>query len=180
MKNIKTKVKRLQIEYKNLTPVNISECIFADDLAMTVRELQHNISIWNEEVKKVGLNINAQKTKIMKIGGEIQNIDMQLHHAKIEQASECKYLGATIENKGTIDFEINQRVQSVTKTYHPLNKIILSNKNINRRTKMTLYKTVYRPILIHGCETWVMNNRQKSKLQAMEMKYLLKKSKGNN
>ncbi|CAH1978193.1 unnamed protein product [Acanthoscelides obtectus] len=35
---------------------------------------------------------------------------------------------------------------------------------------MTMYRTVFRPILIFGSESWVLTNRQKSKLQAIDMK----------
>ncbi|CAH2013124.1 unnamed protein product [Acanthoscelides obtectus] len=37
---------------------------------------------------------------------------------------------------------------------------------------MTVYRTVFRPILIFGSESWVLTNRQKIKLQAIDMKYL--------
>ncbi|XP_044757830.1 uncharacterized protein LOC123315984 [Coccinella septempunctata] len=39
---------------------------------------------------------------------------------------------------------------------------------------MNVYKAIYRPILTFACESWVLDRRQKSRMQAMEMKYLRK------
>ena len=34
------------------------------------------------------------------------------------------------------------------------------------------YKTVFRLILTYGCESWIVTNKLRSKIQAAEMKYL--------
>ncbi|KAJ8937082.1 hypothetical protein NQ318_017671 [Aromia moschata] len=44
---------------------------------------------------------------------------------------------------------------------------------------MRIYKAVYRPILTYGCESWVLNKKEKVRIGAMEMKYL-RKVKGVN
>ena len=38
-------------------------------------------------------------------------------------------------------------------------KRIWSSKNISRRTKLRLYKTLVVPVLLYGCETWKVNKR---------------------
>ena len=47
----------------------------------------------------------------------------------------------------------------------------IKNKNISEYTKLKVFKTVFRPIVTYGCETWVLDARQKSRIQAMEMLY---------
>ena len=48
----------------------------------------------------------------------------------------------------------------------------INNRNVSERTKIRVFCSIYRPILTFGCETWVLDNRQKSKIQASEMMYL--------
>ena len=49
---------------------------------------------------------------------------------------------------------------------------IINNKQVTKKTKTTLYKTIYRPTLIYGSETWVTSQKLKSKIQAAEMRFL--------
>ena len=37
--------------------------------------------------------------------------------------------------------------------------------------KMTVYNAVVVPSLVYGCETWVLKDRDKVRLQAAEMKF---------
>ena len=46
---------------------------------------------------------------------------------------------------------------------------LLKERDIPVKVKVTIYKTVLRPILIYGCEAWVLIKRLKSKIQAAEM-----------
>ena len=49
---------------------------------------------------------------------------------------------------------------------------LVRETSIPREVKIHLYKSILQPILIYGCETWVLTERLKSKLQAAEMKVL--------
>lgn len=53
-----------------------------------------------------------------------------------------------------------------------MSKIIINNKQISEKNIMALYKKIFRPT--YGSETWTMNQRSISKLQAAEMRYLRK------
>lgn len=153
----------------------ISECLFADDLvvlANTEKDLQINLNIWNEELKKFNMSINIEKTKTMIITKENKKVVIKVEDNIIDQVENYKYLGTIIQNTGSYEEEINARLQATSKVYHAINKTIINNKQLDKNTKMTVFKTVYQPILIHGSETWILNKSQKSKIQAMEMKYL--------
>jgi cysteinyl-tRNA synthetase len=136
----------------------------------TEKELQENLNIWNKVLKEQQMKINIVKTKIMVITKDEKNVDIEIEGTKIEQVNEFKYLGVTINNKGKEDTEINQRISAATKLYHTLGKIFIGKKEITRKTKMTVYQTIFRPVLTFGSESWVMTERQKNRMQAIEMK----------
>lgn len=164
---------KLSVGYKNLRAVEISEGVFADDImlvASSERNLQNNLNVWNEALQKRGMKINKQKTKVMTIGdGEVK---VEIEGTEIEQVNQFKYLGVVIENTGTQDAEINERIEKSVKLYYSMNSKFLNKKEVTRQTKMNVYKAVCRPILTYGCESWVLTQRQKSKIQATEMKFL--------
>jgi hypothetical protein len=51
---------------------------------------------------------------------------------------------------------------------------LLNRKQISKRTKVVVYRTIYRPILTYSCESWVMNSNNQSAIQACETRFLRK------
>ena len=124
--------------------MTISECAFADDLAILTKseeDMKHNLKVWNEELNKHNRTINTEKTKI--IAREDILTDITINGKGIEQVETFTYLGITLNNKGSLEDEINSRILAANRSYFMLNKLILNNKQITKRTKMILYKTIY-------------------------------------
>uniref|UniRef100_A0A1Y1K5K2 Endonuclease-reverse transcriptase n=1 Tax=Photinus pyralis TaxID=7054 RepID=A0A1Y1K5K2_PHOPY len=88
----------------------------------------------------------------------------------MERAATAKII--QIEESGVQDIEINERIVSAAKVYHAIKSTIIRKREISRNTKMKVYKSIFRPILTYGCEGWILDNRTKSKIQSLEMKYL--------
>lgn len=169
------KVNKLNVGHRNLETIQISECVFADDVAImtnTETHLQENIDIWNTILKKYSMKINKEKTKVMAVAENGRTIQIQIENDTLEQVRNFQYLGVIIDEEGKQDLEINRRIEQTVKCYYALNRNFLSRKQISKKTKINIYKSIYRPILTYGCETWIMTDRQKSKIQATEMKYL--------
>ena len=169
--------KKLHVGYHKLQPIQISECAFADDLMISagnVKDLQSNLKIWNDTLKEHNMKINNNKTKVMHIGKKDANIHIRIEGQLIEQVTHYKYLGVEIDRRGSEEIEIQARIQNTSKLYNMLKHVIIGKKEVSRKTKMTVYKTIYRPTLTYGSESWTLNEAQKSKIQAMEMRYLRK------
>ena len=175
IKATKRETKKIKIGYYRLSPVELSECAFADDLmicAPTERDLVGNIKIWERELQRRNLRVNIEKSKVLYIGEEHRQLNVMIDGQKMEQVDMFKYLGTTIHRDGTEDAEIKERIASASRLYYSLSRAFLGRKEVSKKTKMTIYKTVYRPILTYGSESWTLTNRIKSRLQGMEMKYL--------
>ncbi|KAI5747504.1 hypothetical protein M8J77_015356 [Diaphorina citri] len=175
IKACKQRTKKFNIGYWKLQPVFITEMAFADDLAILAKDatiLQFNLNIWNEEMQRRGMTINVNKTKTMVISKNPVKHTINLNNQKVEQVSTFKYLGSVISEDGTIDAEINGRVAAATRCYYSMSRGFINKREVSKRTKVTVFKTVFRPTLTYSSETWTLITKHKSRLQAAEMKYL--------
>lgn len=171
------RIRPMYIGYRNLQPIEVTDCAFADDVVLvtdTVKKLQENVNIWNNVLIKKGMKLNKTKTKVMQVAKETKKIQIHVDDTELEQVETYQYLGIVIEANGDNHVEINNRIQKANNVYYAMNKGFINKKEISSETKMTVFKTIYRPILTYGCESWVLNQRQRSKIQAIEMKYLRK------
>ena len=175
IKSTQQQIKKVYVGHHRLRPVTISECAFADDLvvcAANENTMQENLKVWENELSKRNMKININKTKVMMIGKEHKQLQITLRNEKLEQVDKFKYLGVTLQREGNMDEEINERISQATRLYHTLKETFISKKEISIKTKMTVYKTIFRPILTFGSESWILNNTMKSRIQATNMKYL--------
>jgi hypothetical protein len=58
-------------------------------------------------------------------------------------------------------------------SYYALAKIMKS-REISKSTKLKIYRTIIRPIVIYGCEGWTMSEHMEEALRVWERKTLKK------
>lgn len=75
----------------------------------------------------------------------------------------------TVGNK--IDVEINKRLMLANRGYFGLKKQ-LSSQYFTLQTKTKIYKTILRPIITYGSESWTLTKLQENKLKIFERKIL--------
>ena len=66
---------------------------------------------------------------------------------------------------------LEQRIGMTATTVAALREPVFGNKELSKEAKLTVYSAVV-PTLVYGCEAWVLKERNKMRLQAMEMKVL--------
>ena len=81
----------------------------------------------------------------------------------IEDVDRFVYLSATVSKEGGVTEDIHNRVVKARGVFLRLKKIWSSN-SISRRTKVRLYKTLVKPVLMYGCDTWKMNKSDENKI----------------
>ena len=69
--------------------------------------------------------------------------------------------------------EVRKRIQAESRCYYA-NKKLLSNKLLNYNSKIQIYKTIIRPAVTYGCETWVLTASDENQLYIFERKILRK------
>lgn len=92
---------------------------------------------------------------------------------KFEREDEFKYLGSTVTHSNDISYEIKQRLMAANRAYFALRKLLCS-RILSRTTKVTIYKTLIRPVLSYAAETWSLTKKDVGNLDAFERKILRK------
>jgi hypothetical protein len=77
---------------------------------------------------------------------------------RFKKAEKFKFLGMIINTKNNMTETIQDRIQAGNKAYYA-NQMMLKNMYINRGAKMQIYKTLIRPVVTYGCESWTMKKR---------------------
>jgi hypothetical protein len=63
-----------------------------------------------------------------------------------------------INSKNNMTETFQDGIQAGNKAYYA-NQMMLKNRNINKGAKMQIYKTLIRPVVTCGCESWTMKKR---------------------
>jgi hypothetical protein len=80
-------------------------------------------------------------------------------------------LGTLITTDNNTFVKINNRITLANRNYFGLVNI-LKAKNIKRKYKVIIYKTLVKPVLMYGLETWVLSKADKLRLGVFERKIL--------
>jgi hypothetical protein len=164
----------MQFDESNIS-TRLKQCIaYADDILITARTKQAAIDAF-EKLKhqslKIGLVINENKTKYLRCRrGNYKMDDLYTNNTRLEEIHSYKYLGSIINRGNSIEEEIRARIMSGNKTY--ANRSILKSKLVCKNSKLKIYRTIVRPVVTSGCETWVLKESITQKLLVFERKML--------
>ena len=90
-----------------------------------------------------------------------------------EEVESFTYLGTAFTRTPEIRTEIQTRLMAGNKCIYSLGKM-LRRRNISRKTKMRIYKSVIRPVVTYASELWSMNGAEQERLRVWERKVLRK------
>ena len=101
------------------------------------------------------------------------NSDVNIQGENLERVNTFKYLEATLAENVDLDAEMTHRIQSGWKNWKRISGI-LCDRRISLTVKGKVFKTVVRPAMIYGAETWAVNRpkAQEKKLDVAEMRML--------
>ena len=100
-------------------------------------------------MKKAGLKLNIQKTKIM-ASGPITS--WQIDGKTMETVRDFIFLGSKITANGDCSHEIKRRLLLSIKAMTNLDSI-LKSRDITLPTKVCLIKAMVFPVVMYGCES---------------------------
>ena len=115
-----------------------------------------------EESEKVGLKLNIQKTKIM-ASGPITSWETNGETA--ETVADFIFLGSKSTADDDCCHEIKSRLPLRRKVMTILDSI-LKSRDITLPTKVHLVKAMVFPVVMYGCESWIIKKAERRRIDA--------------
>ncbi|KAI0235174.1 hypothetical protein LSAT2_014355 [Lamellibrachia satsuma] len=159
-----TKEKRNGIQWTMLT--QLDDLDFADDLALlshSHRQMHDKTTELALISERVGLKINKRKTKILRTNTTCET-PIMLEGETLEEVKDFRYLGSIVDTLGGTEADVKKRISKARVAFHLLRNVWKS-KVIGETTKIRLFNTNVKSVLLYGAETRRINKTTLKRIQ---------------
>ncbi|XP_056674919.1 uncharacterized protein LOC130457479 [Monodelphis domestica] len=156
----------------------ILEALFADDCALMAHQENHLQTIvdrFSTATKLFGLTINLSKTEVLyqpAPGRPTNQPCITINSTQLSNVNTFKYLGSTIANDGSLDHEINARIQKASQALRRLLSKVLQHRDVSTATKLKVYNAVVLSSLLYDCETRTLYRKHMKQLEQFHQRSL--------
>ena len=99
---------------------------------------------------------------------------LQAIGATLKLVEKYKYLGFAFTSYGRQDEELDTRIGNASALMRALHYSIAMKRELSKKAKLSIFETVFVPILTFSHDSWVMTKRVRSQVQASEIKIFTK------
>ncbi|KAJ4451851.1 hypothetical protein ANN_03329 [Periplaneta americana] len=154
---------------------NFNIIAYADDvvlMASTEDDLQRFLYHFVKNAEKYNMKVSTEKNKSM-FSKESIRCKLEIEKKMIEQVMSFRCLGVDITSDRHIINEVRNQTQKAARISGCVRDVVWKNKYLNTESKIKIYKTAVRPILIYGTETIVETiKKTKQLMRTTEMNTL--------
>jgi hypothetical protein len=140
---------------------------FADDLALlahTHEQMQNKTTDLSTLSKSIGLRIHPGKSKVLKVKTTATE-PILVENRPLDVVDNFTYLGSVVDDKGGTAADIKARIGKARTAFTNLNNI-WKDRAISTRTKVMLFNSNVKSVLLFGSETWSLTQTWTKKLQS--------------
>ena len=143
--------------------------VHADDVRSIAPSIQSIISQYSDIhsfTSDVGLKLNASKLEVIQISQNPKapvEITLGNHALTTKRTARC--LGIQWQSNLSANESVSTNITKARKTFFGLGSTGVFHGNLNPLSSSSIYETCVLPILLYGCETWLLDS---SCLQALE------------
>lgn len=144
----------------------IEDLDFADDICFmshTINDMRGKIEDLHQEGQKVGLKINIKKTKEIRLNST-NNTPLTINNETIERVDKFQYLGSIVNQQGGSDEDVDERIKKARGAFAQLMPIWRC-KDLRTKTKLRIFETNVKSVLLYGCQTWRVTKIISKKIQ---------------
>ena len=125
----------------------------ADDVALVAngKHVQETLEEWNRLFTRRGPKINLEKTEVLHIGQQREELDIELEGKKLTQGDSFVYLWGVVCGDGKTEREVRQRVQAGANAWRAVEGVNVDRRISKRKGK--IMSTCVTPACQYGTET---------------------------
>ncbi|TWW59969.1 hypothetical protein D4764_05G0000590 [Takifugu flavidus] len=141
-------VRSLYDRCQSLVRIAGRSLLFADDvvlLASSARDLQLSLDRFAAACEAAGMRISTSKSEAMVLDRKKVECLLRVKEEILPQVEE--YLGVLFTSEGRMEREIDRRS-------------VVVKRELSRKAKLSIYRSIFVPTLTYGHELWVMTKRQ--------------------
>ena len=133
---------------------------------------QRALNSFADACNTAGMKISTAKTEVLHLSRNPDQCVLQVNGATLKQVEKFKYLGVAFRSDERQDEELDTRIGKASAVMRALHYSVVMKRELSKKAKLSIFKTVFVPILTYGHESWVMTERVRSQVQASEMRFL--------
>ena len=145
------------------------------DLALVAngkQELQETLEEWNGLFTRHELKISVEKTEVLHIGHQREELDIELEGKKLTQGDSFVYLGGAVCGDGKPEREVRRRVQAGANAWRAVEGV-MADRRMSKRLKGKVMSTCVTSACLYGTETLALTDLQQ-RLQVCENNWVRK------
>ena len=145
----------------------LEELAFADNICLMAQsqsQMQRKLDRLERYARAVGLKINIAKTENMRINANNYRM-IRCDDQPLREVDNFTYLGSKVTCSGGREEDIQQRIQKSKVAFNSLAAIWKSRK-YRTETKLRIFNSNVKSVLLYGAETWVINKKAGQKLES--------------
>ena len=139
---------------------------FADDLALlshSHKQMQEKTTLLDTTSISTGLKISKKKTELMK-SNTTSNLPVKIGGEEVREAESFVYLGSVVDRQGGTDRDVTARIGKARAAFIML-KNVWASRVIRIATKLRIFNSNVKSVLLYGSETWRITKRTQHKVQ---------------
>ena len=147
--------------------------MYADDIVLVAEEradLQRWTEQWKVALEEAGLRMNLAKTEYMEYGEQTDG-SITVGGRELPKTRNFAYLGSMVCAEGSQEEAVIHRIQCGWLKWRSCTGVTC-DKKIPVRLKGKIHRTVTRPALIYGCETFAQSACMNRRMSTTEMRML--------
>ncbi|KAF7642406.1 hypothetical protein LDENG_00258420 [Lucifuga dentata] len=105
-----------------------------------------------------------------------KKVKVQVRGDSLPQTEEFKYLGVLFTSEDRMEREVDRWIGEASEVLQMLYQTVVVKRELSQKARLSIYQSIYVPILTYGHELWVTTKRTRSRIQAAEMRFLCRVS----